>query len=113
MSEQSSISGVPATSHGRGGAGNIGKERRSSPAADDLKTPVIKSQKYTTGRGGTGNMARNDPEHPEIARASQDVDGPQPRDGTEPMHHVGRGGSGNVVTGEKDATKFTDPLKKE
>lgn len=37
-------------------------------------TPVIKEQMYTTGRGGTGNMAKNDPSRPEEARAAQDVD---------------------------------------
>lgn len=36
----------------------------------------MKSDHYTTGRGGTGNMAKFDPDRPEEARAAQDVDVP-------------------------------------
>lgn len=42
-------------------------------APTDLETPTIKSDHYTTGRGGTGNMAKNDPLNPSIARERQDV----------------------------------------
>ncbi|KAF2200135.1 hypothetical protein GQ43DRAFT_88601 [Delitschia confertaspora ATCC 74209] len=84
------------TSYGRGGAGNIGKETSDSvPSAADLITPTLKANHYTTGRGGTGNMARNDPLHPELARASQDVEAPNPRDPEGP-HHYGRGGAANI-----------------
>lgn len=74
--------------------GNIGKEPPAS--GDDLATPTIKSDTYTTGRGGSGNMAKNDPNHPEIARASQDV---QPVVKTERSgsFHIGRGGAANVA----------------
>lgn len=41
-------------------------------------------------------MANNDPNHPEIARASQDVDAPNHRDYDGP-HHFGRGGAANVA----------------
>ncbi|KAF1950679.1 hypothetical protein CC80DRAFT_426312 [Byssothecium circinans] len=84
-------------SHGRGGAGNITKEQKSpqlTPA--DLATPTLKSEHFTTGRGGTGNMARNDPKFPEIARASQDVEAPLHREPEGP-HHYGRGGAANVA----------------
>lgn len=86
-----------AFSHGRGGAGNISKERRGSSPAD-LTTPMIKSDTYTTGRGGSGNMAKNNPAHPEIARASQDVEA-SPAAHVEPHGkvHIGRGGAGNLV----------------
>lgn len=80
-------------------AGNIGTETPNSrPSANDLVTPTLKSDLYTTGRGGTGNMARNDPKHPEIARASQDVEAPAHahRD-PEGRHHFGRGGAANVA----------------
>lgn len=42
-------------------------------------------------------MRENDPAHPEIARAAQDVDAPthKPAEGTA---HVGRGGAGNVAS---------------
>lgn len=43
-----------STSHGRGGAGNINNKPGAQRTADDLRTPDIKSQHYTTGRGGTG-----------------------------------------------------------
>jgi len=37
----------------------------------DLETPTIKSDVYTTGRGGSGNMAKNT--DPYEARRAQDV----------------------------------------
>jgi Protein of unknown function (DUF3602) len=83
--------------------GNISKPHHGSQGAEDLKTPTIKGSKYTTGRGGTGNMAHNDPSHPEIARASQDVDGPMPRE-HEASFHIGRGGAANVVTPSEGKT---------
>lgn len=44
--------------------------------AGDFDTPTLKTAKYTTGRGGIGNMAKNDPERPQLAREAQDVDPP-------------------------------------
>lgn len=38
---------------------------------DDLATPTLKNDFYTTGRGGTGNMAKNT--DAEDARRAQDV----------------------------------------
>ncbi|KAJ5194295.1 hypothetical protein N7472_006761 [Penicillium cf. griseofulvum] len=55
-------------SYGRGGA--------ARPPPKDFITPTIKQEVYTTGRGGSGNMVHNDPERPEIARESQDVESP-------------------------------------
>jgi hypothetical protein len=60
------------SSHGRGGAGNIS----TSPSDLDpntLETPTLKGEMYTTGRGGSGNMARNT--DAEAARKAQDVVG--------------------------------------
>ena len=52
--------------------GNFGKSTNDAPVDPvSLETPTIKSKVYTTGRGGTGNMARND--NPEEARRAQDV----------------------------------------
>ena len=54
---------------------------------------------YTTGRGGTGNMAKND--SPAEARAAQDVDVP----GVilnESAHHTGRGGCMKQTEGFAD-----------
>jgi len=92
-------SSTRAFSHGRGGAGNIGKDRRPSQGPSELITPTIKATTYTTGRGGTGNMAKNDKGRPEVARASQDVEGPTPKDFD--THHIGRGGAGNAATADK------------
>jgi hypothetical protein len=71
------------------GAGNIfSSESHTTPR--DLVTPTIKQDVYTTGRGGQGNMVVNDPQHPEIARESQDVEAP-PLRVEEAPHHTGRG----------------------
>ena len=74
--------------------GNMTKNVQESPKdPQDFVTPTIKQDMYTTGRGGTGNMAKNDKEHPEIARTAQDVEAPPPR-GRQGGFHVGRGGAG-------------------
>ena len=83
---RSSSSSRRAT-HGRGGAGKIfvlccpndiltSITGNMGPATvdvnpDDLETPTIKSEVYTTGRGGSGNMAKNT--DPWEARRAQDV----------------------------------------
>ncbi|PTU23517.1 hypothetical protein P175DRAFT_0508187 [Aspergillus ochraceoroseus IBT 24754] len=91
-------------SHGRGGAGNIysGETRTTTPR--DLITPTIKQEVYTTGRGGSGNMMHNDPDRPEIARESQDVEVP-PMRGRETPHHTGRGGAANAYIPTPDEEK--------
>ncbi|KAB8233443.1 hypothetical protein ETB97_000721 [Aspergillus alliaceus] len=82
-------------SHGRGGAGNIFSSAESHTTPKDLVTPTIKQDVYTTGRGGSGNMVVNDPQRPEIARESQDVEAP-PLRVEEAPHHTGRGGAANA-----------------
>lgn len=101
--------GGGAVSHGRGGAGTtpsaptLGHTKLTSPGnmyskathkaqttPRDLVTPTIKQDIYTTGRGGSGNMVHNDPNRPEIARGSQDVESP-PQRVEEAPHHTGRG----------------------
>lgn len=99
MSPRPSAETHRVASYGRGGAGNIGSDKPTAhPQPADLVTPTLKSELYTTGRGGTGNMARNDPNHPELARASQDVEVPPHREADGP-HHFGRGGAANVAKG--------------
>lgn len=61
--------------------------------AEDLETPVLKTSIVTTGRGGTGNMARNT--DPKETRALQDVE-PVARRPSQGAAHAGRGGAGNV-----------------
>lgn len=61
-------------SHGRGGAGNINSSLTNKPIdAADFETPTLKGEVYTTGRGGSGNMAKN--LDPAEARRAQDVIG--------------------------------------
>lgn len=90
-------------SYGRGGAGNMytprttNKPDPSTPRPEDLVTPTLKADIYTTGRGGTGNMVTND--DPEIARVSQDVDAPPPvtrGSADEGVFLTGRGGAANI-----------------
>jgi len=50
-------------------------------------------------------MAKNDPKHPEIARASQDVE-PVPKTERSGSFHVGRGGAANIAKTE-DGSKGT------
>jgi hypothetical protein len=71
-------------------AGNIGQSTGRIATPDDLKTPTIKQDFYTTGRGGSGNMMHNDRDHPELARGSQDVETPPSRS-DEKIHFMGRG----------------------
>ncbi|KAJ6259891.1 hypothetical protein Dda_5535 [Drechslerella dactyloides] len=82
-------------STGRGGAGNFSSSDTTEAEEEDFATPTIKSPIYTSGRGGTGNMQTNDFEHPEYARASQDVE-MIPRRPSATDYHGGRSGAGNV-----------------
>jgi hypothetical protein len=60
-------------SSGRGGAGNIVDASRSPKLQpEDLQTPTLKTSVVTTGRGGSGNMAKNN--DPLETRARQDVE---------------------------------------
>lgn len=49
-------------------------------------------------------MAKNDPQHPEIARASQDVE-PIPKNERSGSFHFGRGGAANVANAESETEK--------
>jgi hypothetical protein len=75
--------------------GNLGKE--SKPVEpENFDTPAIKADKYTTGRGGSGNIAKNDPNAPEIARAAQDVAAVH-ASAQNGAVHIGRGGAANTA----------------
>lgn len=75
----------------------MGKEDATAHTTpEDLVTPTLKSDHYTTGRGGSGNMAKNDPNRPEIARAAQDIEAPAHREPEGPKHY-GRGGAANIA----------------
>ncbi|PYH99911.1 hypothetical protein BO71DRAFT_368035 [Aspergillus ellipticus CBS 707.79] len=90
------MGGARNVSHGRGGAGNIFSSKdKSHTTSRDLVTPTIKQDIFTTGRGGSGNMIHNDPQHPELARELQDVESPPLRVDEAP-HFTGRGGAANA-----------------
>lgn len=63
------------------------------PTPADFKTPTLKTPVVTTGRGGTGNMAKNN--DPYETRLRQDVEA-VPRRASSGAQHAGRGGAGNV-----------------
>ncbi|KAI1614436.1 hypothetical protein EDD36DRAFT_418268 [Exophiala viscosa] len=100
-------------SYGRGGAGNV-TTRDRSPIPGTQTTPTLKTHIYTTGRGGTGNMAKND--NPDEARRAQDVDVPGIilPEGT---HHTGRGGGGNLYTPseeeQRQAREYNEKVRRE
>ncbi|KAI9369306.1 hypothetical protein BJX61DRAFT_536527 [Aspergillus egyptiacus] len=98
------MGGAPI-SHGRGGAGNIYASHGHTPTPQDLVTPTIKQEVYTTGRGGSGNMMHNDPNHPELARESQDVVAPPMRTPDLAPHHTGRGGAANAYIPTEEEEK--------
>ncbi|KAK5707317.1 hypothetical protein LTR17_020815 [Elasticomyces elasticus] len=91
----------PPRLHGRGGAGNVQTKAATGGGevqAQDFSTPTIKSNTYTTGRGGQGNMATNLPDFPEYSRAAQDVDTPAHHEKeAKGVYHWGRGGEGNAM----------------
>mgnify|MGYP003820460363 CR=1 FL=1 len=66
------------------------KKHPSSATPEDLITPTIKQDVYSTGRGGSGNMRHFDKDLPEIARTSQDVEEP-PKRSEEHVQFAGRG----------------------
>lgn len=93
-------------STGRGGAGNI--QSSSSIPSPKLvpqgsNTPQLHTNKVSTGRGGYGNMLKND--NPELTRKVQDVDRPASASRENDLYAVasnksfaiGRGGFGNVM----------------
>ncbi len=81
-------------SHGRGGAGNYAHSTKfDKVSTKDLQTPCLKSAVVTTGRGGSGNMLKND--DPAETRLRQDVQ-PVPRRSSSNTTHIGRGGAANI-----------------
>ena len=56
-------------------------------------------------------MARNDPNHPELARASQDVEAPIHRENEGP-HHYGRGGAANVAKPTPEEARAAEEHKR-
>ncbi|KAL7924959.1 hypothetical protein ACQKWADRAFT_284646 [Trichoderma austrokoningii] len=98
-------------SHGRGGAGNMADAARSpSIKASDLETPVLKTAIVTTGRGGTGNMTKNN--DPYETRLRQDVKA-VPRRLSAGAQYAGRGGAGNVFKGEEELEQLARQLSGE
>lgn len=79
--------------------GNINSKAGAQVNAADLETPTIKSNMYTTGRGGSGNMAKSNAADPAESRKAQDVDTPAHHNkDMQGTYHWGRGGEGNMTT---------------
>jgi hypothetical protein len=98
--------------------GNLAKDDPAAnyPKPEDLTTPTLKSNTYTTGRGGTGNMAQNDPERPEVARKAQDVEAPATVPEPKGPTHYGRGGAANIIDKDRksgDAKRKSEEVKRE
>ena len=90
--------------------GNLAKGDGSPyTTAEDLVTPTIKATTYTTGRGGTGNMARND--NPDNARLAQDVNAPVHSD-PKGIVHYGRGGAANIISQEGGQERKSGDVKR-
>lgn len=97
-------------STGRGGAGNI-QSSTSLPSPklvpQGSNTPQLHTNKVSTGRGGYGNMLKND--DPDLTRKVQDVDGPSNSSKESELYAVasnksfsiGRGGFGNVMSHQR------------
>ncbi|KAG6010162.1 hypothetical protein E4U21_007639 [Claviceps maximensis] len=99
------------SSHGRGGAGNMVDATKSPKLkASDLETPVLKTPVVTTGRGGTGNMAKND--DPQATRLRQDVEA-VPRRYSSGAQHTGRGGAGNILRESEEPSDLARQTSKE
>lgn len=95
MSSQNSVNNGHKVFYGRGGAGNAHKEAAAA-SPQDLDTPTVKGDMYTTGRGGRGNMVKNDPRHPNIARLRQDLNARAASLVVGMNFPIGRGGAGNI-----------------
>jgi hypothetical protein len=55
-------------------------------------------------------MAQNDPQHPELARAAQDVDAPTKASEPRGPTHYGRGGAANII--DKDGQRKSGDTKR-
>lgn len=78
-------------------------------------TPKLYTDKVSTGRGGYGNMLKNN--DPSLTRKVQDVDNPSSQKENElyavqsnKSFSVGRGGFGNVVTNDSSLKSVSDGL---
>lgn len=107
-------------STGRGGAGNI-QSSKSLPSPklvpQGSNTPQLHTNKISTGRGGYGNMLKND--DPELTRKVQDVDGPSNTSRENDLYAVasnksfsiGRGGFGNVMSNQRSGNSQSSQEK--
>jgi len=88
---------------GRGGAGNSARlppptslhsttSRLTSPAYSSTSS----HSKYTTGRGGAGNLHPSTDERP-MFRFDEELERERLKGEAAPVYHVGRGGTGNAV----------------
>ncbi|EEH06425.1 predicted protein [Histoplasma capsulatum G186AR] len=82
------------TGTGAGAGAGAGAATVTSRTPADLVTPTIKSDMYTTGRGGSGNIVAND--DPAVARMAQDVEVDVIGESKGEKVFLGRGGAANI-----------------
>lgn len=91
---------------GRGGAGNHIRVKPSEvtngatatgPASRITLSPPPTSSFFATGRGGAGNMRKNERERAMFSFDEELVQQERLRSQQAPIYHIGRGGAGNLV----------------
>ena len=94
---------VSSMSFGRGGAGNRtgstvpSKARTQLPPSSITTSQAHPGPKYSSGRGGAGNMHRTS-EDRAIFHFDEELERDKLRNqNVAPVYHVGRGGEGNVI----------------
>lgn len=106
----------PKMTFGRGGAGNATRPPQPLPPTTTVTsrltttTPQSSSHsssnhKFTTGRGGAGNLHASTDERP-MFRFDEELERERLKE-VAPVYHVGRGGSGNAVK-ERDNRRGSD-----
>lgn len=104
----------PKMTFGRGGAGN--STRLPPPTSlhsttSHLTSPSYSSKsshsKYTTGRGGAGNLHLSTDERP-MFRFDEELERERLKGEAAPVYHVGRGGSGNAVNERRGSSGSED-----
>ena len=97
---------------GRGGAGNatrppppnnLTSTRLTTPQSSHAPSYTDPHHKFTTGRGGAGNLHPGTDERP-MFRFDEELERERLKE-VAPVYHVGRGGSGNAV---KEARRGSD-----
>lgn len=100
---------------GRGGAGNAtrppppstltGTTRLAESIHSTSSQPshITAGHKFSTGRGGSGNMHPGTDERP-MFRFDEELERERLKGEQAPVYHVGRGGQGNAVSARRESS---------